>query len=268
MTRRRILLHHRNLIGRAPCRRGGGRANRGGGHRVAIAPAAEVTSTEAGAVDTTGAAAGEVDTESSTSNPETAGDTAGVDDRRRRAGIDGARAADARARRCQLGATTAPRRPPRRPPHLPTRPPISTRSPARSRSPRTTCRRASRHTSSCSSATSRTTRSTRRRATLPDTVGFACTTDLSDSGQTSEALAPFRNFWFVTNPPIEPGATGGDDFDYRTTDADAAAGTVTCEGVLLTLEEPANVISLIGRLTNVAPVALTVSSASTSTTAG
>jgi hypothetical protein len=38
--------------------------------------------------------------------------------------------------------------------------------------------------------------------------------------------------------------------------------------VLFTMEEPGNVISLIGRLTNVAPVTLTVSPASTSTSAG
>jgi hypothetical protein len=235
-------------------------ANRGGGHHVAMAAAAEVATTEAGTVGTTGA----VDTESSTSTPETAGD-----------------AAESTTVEVAPGSTTSATLKPA--PPAPTgcddcSPTTTTSTPdptARLDSFTGTITVTPDHVSAGQSThVELLIRNITdheidpSRATLPDNVGFACTTDLSESGHTSETLTPFRNFWFVTNPPIAPGATGGDDFDYHTTDSDAAAGTVRCEGVLFTLEEPGNVISLIGRLTNVAPVTLTVSPASTSTSAG
>jgi hypothetical protein len=240
-------------------------ASRGVSRHAKVAPGAEVTTSETDPVDitsTTDTPAGTIAAESSTSTPETAGDAP------KSTAVDVVPGSTTPAAPAPAGCndcsspTTASTAPPDDPTaHFDSFTGTITVTPDHVSAGQSThvellIRNITDHEIDPS------------RATLPDNVGFACTTDLSDSGQTSQTLTPFRNFWFVTNPPIEAGATGGDDFDYRTTDADASAGTVTCEGVLFTMGEPGNVISLLGRLTNVAPVTLTVSPASTSTSAG
>jgi hypothetical protein len=89
----------------------------------------------------------------------------------------------------------------------------------------------------------------------PHAVGLVCAADLTLDGLTNEALIAQQNFWFVTNPPLEPGDTGGSGpWAYTPT----VAGTVRCEGVIITSPDQWKTVLSAGRLTGVPPAELTV----------
>ena len=92
-------------------------------------------------------------------------------------------------------------------------------------------------------------------AANPNGVGLVCTSDLTPDGHTNQPLVWGENFWFVTNPPLDPGDSGGfGPGEYMPT----ASGQVTCEGVILASPDHWHTVVSVARLTNIAPAVLTV----------
>jgi hypothetical protein len=101
--------------------------------------------------------------------------------------------------------------------------------------------------------------------TPPHGLGLVCAGDLSADGQTSETLVQDVNFEFVTNAPIRPGDEQGSGPWFLT-----FTHTVTCEGVITRVAPGTTSLVVVGRITNIEPVTITIppSLATTSTSVG
>ncbi len=87
------------------------------------------------------------------------------------------------------------------------------------------------------------------------TVATICT-KLGPDGQSITPLRSDVNFWFMTNIAMQPGDNDARTATYFPTAADV--GSVTCEGVIATSTDQWQTIRLVGRITAIPAVTVTV----------
>ena len=91
--------------------------------------------------------------------------------------------------------------------------------------------------------------------TQPTSVATICT-KLGPDGQSIAPLQSDVNLWFMTNIPMQPGDNDGRTATYHPTAADV--GSVTCEAVVATSPDQWQTITLVGRITAIPAVTVTV----------
>jgi hypothetical protein len=93
-------------------------------------------------------------------------------------------------------------------------------------------------------------------ASNPNSVAIICAPDLSPDGRTTRNFVSNQNLFFVTSPPVGPGEQTGRGGYYAATADDL--GTVTCEAAIVTSSDHWATMTVVGRVTTVAPASFDV----------